>query len=477
MSFAAVYNVTRAMRMLLHSQLVQVSPSAVVTLLPPGDRLPEVSGVNLYLYRVTESPYTRNEPWRGDRTTPPSDRPALGLQLFYLLTPLSTRPDDASFTLGDDAHTMLGVAMSVLQANPVLNNTHIPGFDADAVLPDFLRNSYEQIKVTLMPTSIEDLSKIWAAINQPYRLSVAYELSLVEITPTAPPPVNGGIVYATHLDVRTLDAPRLTALVPASGALASVSGGTLQANALALEGFGFLFPGQSAAVRVGGQLVAIRSSPAPTDTSISVTLPLSLAAGPQEDVSVTLNGRTSTPLTFTVTPWLDRIVPVRTALDTATPQLTLSGTGFTSNPQNVRLEGPGGATTVSAFVTAADSQAVINLPAGLANGLYNIRLVLNDAGGSATNTRVLEVIPRLDTPIGVAVATVAGNQVHRLTLNGARLNGADVRVFIDGVAYVAGANGTANQLVYTLGRLLDAGAHEIAVMVNGQTSHTVVLQV
>jgi hypothetical protein len=76
--------------MLLHNELVKVSASAVVTLLPPGDSLPTASGVNLYLYRVLESPFTKNQPWPGDRTTPASNLPALGLQLFYLLTPLGT---------------------------------------------------------------------------------------------------------------------------------------------------------------------------------------------------------------------------------------------------------------------------------------------------------------------------------------------------------------------------------------------------
>ena len=150
MSFAAINGVTRGFRMLLHSQLVRFSSTAIVTLLPPGDKLPEASGVNLYLIVSRESPFTRNQPWPGDRKTPPSNRPALGLQLYYLLTPLPAKlPDPTDFSQGDDAHTMLGLAMSTLQENPVLNNTHLPalpasgplnatpGFDADAILPDF----------------------------------------------------------------------------------------------------------------------------------------------------------------------------------------------------------------------------------------------------------------------------------------------------------------------------------------------------
>src|SRR5437868_4392764 len=101
MSFEAINQVTRGLRQLLASQLTKVSASAVVTLLPPGDTLPDVSGVNLYLYRVMESPFTRNRPWPGDRATAPSDQPALALQLSYLLTPLGTKPAPDT-NVGDD---------------------------------------------------------------------------------------------------------------------------------------------------------------------------------------------------------------------------------------------------------------------------------------------------------------------------------------------------------------------------------------
>ena len=477
MSFAAVYNVTRGIRMLLRSQLVRVSPSAVVTLVPPGEQLPATSGVNLYLYRVSESPFTKNRPWPGDRATRPSDQPPLGLTLYYLLTPLGLRPDDGSFMLGDDAHTMLGVAMRTLHENPVLNDVHLPDFDADTVLPDFVLNSFEKVKVTLMPTSIEELSKIWATINQPYRLSVAYEVSLVQVTPTAPPPINGGVVLSTRVDVITLDAPRVTGVTPEAGALAQVDGaGNLQPNPLAISGFGFRFPGQAPTVRVGGQLARVQTAPPPTDTSLTVALPTSLDAGPQEDVKVTLNGRTSTPVPFTVDPWLANVTPVRSALEGATPTITLNGSGFTGSPRAVRFEGPGGTSSVTAFISATDSRASVQIPA-LANGIFGVRIVLNDAQSSASNSRTLEVIPRLDSPVGVAVVVASGVSVHQLTFNGARLNGADVRVLIDAVAYQHGANANANQVVHTLGRLLNAGAYQVAVAVDGSLSHSVVLQI
>jgi hypothetical protein len=483
MSNTAIKDVTRALQMLLLSQLTNVSSSAQVSLLPPGDALPSGLGVNLYLYRVVESPFTKNRDWPGDRATPPSQEPALGLQLSYLLTPFAPAPDPTS-SAGDDAHTVLGASMLALHENPIINNVHIPRFDADTVLPSYLLNSYEQIKITLAAISLEELSKIWATINQPYRLSVAYEVSLVELTPTPPPPVNGGVVLSTGVTVITLDAPRLDELTPAVRALAHINGsGTLVANQLVITGSGFSFPGQSPTVQVGGQTVTIGSTPAPTDTTLTVTLPTDLDAGPQADVEVTLNSRTSTPLTFTAMPWLASLTPIRTTLDsTSSPPtptaLVLKGQGFTTTPQAVRFDGPGGTTNVTSFVgSVTDGQATITIPTTLANGLYRVRIVLSDTGSSASNSRTLEVIPLLASPIGLAVVTVSGAQVHQLTLNGARLNGANVRLLIDGVTYEAGANANANQLVYTLGRLLSAGSHSVAVYVDGSLSHSVDLEV
>jgi len=478
MSYNAIYEVTRGLRTLLHNQLALISTSAEVTLLPPGDTLPEVSGVNLYLYRVTESPFTKNRPWPGDRATPPSNQPALGLQLFYLLTPLGKKPDDTSFGFGDDSHTMLGVAMLTLQENPVLNDVHVPGFDADTVLPDFLRNSYEQIKIHLTPTSLEELSKIWATINQPYRLSVAYEVSLVELTPTPPPPVGGGLVMSTGVSVITLDAPRLTALSPTSGALVHIVGNTITPNDLQISGFGFSFPGQPTIVQVGGQQVVIKNTPAPTDQALTVVLPTDLDAGPQADVRITLNKRTSTPLQFTVSPWLNGVTPIRTALDPAHGpndlKLILKGNGFTTTPQAVRFDAPAASSTVTTFdAGGSDTQATVTIPANLPNGVYTVRFVLNDAASSASNSRTLEVIPLVNSPIGL---TVVGS-VHQLTINGDRLAGADVRLVIDGVTYVTGPNTNPTQLVYKLSRLLSLGSHSIAVNVDGHLSRSIDLEV
>ena len=108
------------------------------------------------------------------------------------------------------------------------------------MLPGFLLDSYEQIKITLVPVSIDELSKIWATINQPYRLSVAYEVSLVELAPTVPPPVSAGIVTVGPMpQIIALQAAQLSGLQPARGALVHIDGGgQVAGNSLLIRGAG-----------------------------------------------------------------------------------------------------------------------------------------------------------------------------------------------------------------------------------------------
>jgi Pvc16 N-terminal domain len=477
-SLTAINDVTRALRMLLFSQLKPVSSSAVVTLHPPGTALPDASGVNLYLYRVIESPATKNRNWPGNRMTAGANAPVLALELSYLLTPLGKKTDDSSSDQGDDAHSMLGIAMGTLARYPVLNDVHLPGFDADAVLSPALLASFERLKVTLMPTDIETLSKIWATINQPYRLSIAYDVSLVELVPSDPlPRVGGAVVGRTALDVGLIATPAVDALEPPAGPLATVDGGgRLNAGTLTIRGSAFQLGGAATTVLFGGNPATIAAAPPARADALTVTLPLDLGAGPQADVVVRVGARGSAPVPFVVTPWLSRIVPLRTAFDpNVAATIALSGIGFGPPGAHVRSESATTATDLGPVAAGAtDTAATVTLPASLANGTYTLRLVR--AGGAATNGRVLEVIPLL---AGVAVSVVhpAAADVHQLALTGARLDGTNVHVAVDGIDYAAPANPNAASLNYTLARKLQPGPHTARVSVDGALSHEVAFRV
>jgi hypothetical protein len=480
-TYSPIYDVTQGLRMLIHSQLLLIAGNAMVTLRPPGGALPASPGVNLYLYRVTESPAARNQAWRGDRQTPAGTAPALSLVLSYLLTPFAPELEDANAATGDDAHKYLGVAMKTLHENPVLTRTHIPGFDADAVLPDYFRDSYETLGIALQQLTIDELSKIAAPTTHPFRLSVAYEVSLVQLVPSRAAAVRGGIVLAPVTTVFTLERPAISALTPASGALARMVAGAIVANEIEAAGSGFGTPSATTTAYVGSAAASVTrdtSTPETAATAATIVLPDTLSAGPSVDVQIVVDGTRSIPFPFTVDPWLATATPVRTALDptlAADGELVLRGSGWTAGAQ-VRFDDAGGPQSVVATEAGGDLHAAI--PTTLTNGLHEVRVVL--ANAKVSNSRTLEVIPWIDE----VRADVTGD-VHTLTIDGARLVGADigrsdVRMRLDGSEHavaVDATNASAARLVIPLGRKLAAGTHTLSLQIDGSQSRAVAFDV
>jgi hypothetical protein len=188
---------------------------------------------------------------------------------------------------------------------------------------------------------------------------------------------------------------------------------------------------------------------------------------------VTLNGRASTPLSFTVTPWLSTVTPLRTDLPGG-QKLTLRGVGFTTSPQGARFDGPGAPAGQTAFdLGVTDQQGTITVPSGLSNGIYQLRVVLGDASRSVSNSRTLEIIPRIDS---ILLTPSSPPSSQTLTVNGARLNGTDIRLTVDGITYRAAPNADPAQLVYTFARTIDTGSHQLRLSIDGHVSHSVDLE-
>ncbi|GAB4205441.1 MAG: DUF4255 domain-containing protein [Roseiflexaceae bacterium] len=139
--------------------------------------------LNLFLYQTT-----LNAGWRNTdlpRRVQPGEvgQPPLPLNLHYLITVYSRDNDDL---LG---HRILGRAMSVLHDHPLLGAGEIRAALAEAELHDQI----ERIRLTPQPLSLEELSKLWTIFQTQYRLSAAYEATVVLIESTRPartaPPV------------------------------------------------------------------------------------------------------------------------------------------------------------------------------------------------------------------------------------------------------------------------------------------------
>ncbi len=199
----AIASVTRVLRDMLNAGFVAndvagaVGGNVSVTALPPDRVLgqpgtPESSQVNLFMHQV--SPNTgwssSDLPTRDTRGGLVSN-PLLALNLHYLVTAYGA----------EELHCeiLLGYAMQLLHQNPVLSRELIsttlsasamngnilpPAFQA--VAASELAEQVELIKVTPERLSMDEMSKLWSAIQSRYRPTAAYQVSVVLIESRLP---------------------------------------------------------------------------------------------------------------------------------------------------------------------------------------------------------------------------------------------------------------------------------------------------
>jgi hypothetical protein len=172
----AVAAVTLALRDLIFTGVnADVGGTDVSTRPPDKARVGTGNQLNLFLYQTTLGAAWRN---RELPDSPPGEpgHPPLPLVLHYLVTAYGLDDEDAL------AHRLLGRAMSVLHDHPLLGRDQIRG-----VLPgNDLHRQVERVRVTPAPLTLDELSKLWTAFQTQYRISAAYQASVVLIESTRP---------------------------------------------------------------------------------------------------------------------------------------------------------------------------------------------------------------------------------------------------------------------------------------------------
>jgi hypothetical protein len=181
----AIANVTAALKKVLGDVADKAISGAQATTNRP-DVIPDINTptVNIFLYQVSPNAALRNDdlPTRRDEGTL-AQRPRAALDLHYLLTAFGKDSDLIP-------QQLLGAVVRALHSTPVLLRTTI----RDTLTGSDLFLAPESVKFTLVPLSLEELSKLWSIFFQTrYTLSVAYLASVVVIeaeeTPSSPLPV------------------------------------------------------------------------------------------------------------------------------------------------------------------------------------------------------------------------------------------------------------------------------------------------
>jgi hypothetical protein len=172
--FTALLAVSQTLKSLLDDALAASSdpelPHVPTTLASPKEvrstttTTTPAAALSLWLYQVKRNPDVLNEPPRRispDEVLPP----ALPVDLFYLVTPIYSSPDGEQALLGKVLQTL---------------NDH--GILAGSLLAAPLDPTADELRVTLEALTLEEITRVWEALDEPYQLSVSYHVQLVRIS-------------------------------------------------------------------------------------------------------------------------------------------------------------------------------------------------------------------------------------------------------------------------------------------------------
>ncbi len=118
--------------------------------------------LSLWLYRIEENEFIKNQPLRrANGNESGLAVPPLALDLSYLVTPFTKNPESDL--------QLLGKTMQVFYENSiyVINEPDEP--------------VQEELKIILGRISLEEITRIWEALNEPYRLSVCYRVRVTRL--------------------------------------------------------------------------------------------------------------------------------------------------------------------------------------------------------------------------------------------------------------------------------------------------------
>jgi hypothetical protein len=155
----------------LQHLIMQATAGANVTTKPPSAARNGSNGdqLNLFLYATHINPAFSNMPLPGQVRNGESAAPPLPLVLHYLLTAYGANDDDIA------GQGLLGQAMIGLHDHPLLGSVDIAG-----IVPDSeVQNQIERLRITPEVLSLDDMSKLWSSFQTEYRLSTAYQVSVL----------------------------------------------------------------------------------------------------------------------------------------------------------------------------------------------------------------------------------------------------------------------------------------------------------
>jgi hypothetical protein len=128
-----------------------------------------IEGMSVWLYLVQRDEQTLNRPPRRIGPDEVECRP-LPLRLHYLVTPIVDRESRVNST--ELEQLVLGKVLQLFHDDTQLSGARLRGALAGSSLEFFVR---------LEPLTLEEITRVWDALDKPYQLCVSFEVSVVPI--------------------------------------------------------------------------------------------------------------------------------------------------------------------------------------------------------------------------------------------------------------------------------------------------------
>ena len=181
----AIAAVTLTLRSLIDRNLPDDLAGATVTAKPldkalssNGSSTGSGNQINLFLYQTEFNPTWRNMPLPNQVRPLETGFAPLALNLHYLLTAYGEEDEDTR------SHRLLGQAMSTLHDHPILSAEEIEAATATELPGSTLHEQIECVRIVPYTLSLDELSRLWATFQTQYRISAAYQASVVLIDRT-----------------------------------------------------------------------------------------------------------------------------------------------------------------------------------------------------------------------------------------------------------------------------------------------------
>lgn len=164
-----------------------VGTEEAIVFLNPTDTAKDSSNrVSLWIYLIAENEFVKNAPT--PRISETSEQfPPLGLDLYYLLTPFGTSADADLLILGRAVQAL-----------------HDSG---RITLVNTAAQVAEDLNITLYRRTLDELSRVWEALQEPYRLSVCYQVRISRMDSTRTTPVSPVLQMTDSYQQLALAAP------------------------------------------------------------------------------------------------------------------------------------------------------------------------------------------------------------------------------------------------------------------------------